>query len=150
MLAGLSAGERTQLASASEERVYGAGERIVRQGDTGESMFVILDGAARVYVEPATEVAVIEAGGCFGEMSLLTGDPRTASVAARTDCVVIEVSPDAFHQIAATNPAAMADIAALASERRAPLEQARLAAAATSQSVAEAGLLARMRRWMRS
>ena len=150
MFAALNDDERRLLAAASAERVYGSGERIVRQGEAGESMFVILDGSVRVYVEPDTEVAVIEGGGCFGEMSLLTGDPRTASVAARTDCVVIEVAPDAFNQIASVNPSAMAGIATLASARRGPLEQARLAAAASPQSIAASGLLARMRRWIRS
>ena len=150
MFGGLTDDERRVLAAASSERVYGSGEPIVRQGDSGESMFVVLDGSVRVYVEPSTEVAVIESGGCFGEMSLLTGDPRTASVAARTDCVVVEIAPDAFNQIASANPAAVMSITTLASERRGPLEQARLAAATVSQSVESAGLLARVRRWMSS
>ena len=150
MFAPLSEQERVLLAGAAEERTYGSGERIVRQGDAGESMFVLIDGTARVFVEPDTEVAVIESGGCFGEMSLLTGDPRTATVAARTDCVVIEISPDAFNQIAQMNPAALDRMTALAGQRRGPLEQARLAALAGSPSATDTGLLARMRRWMRS
>jgi CRP-like cAMP-binding protein len=150
MLTALSTEERATLAAEAVERVYGVGERIVRQGDEGESMFVLLDGSARVFVEPATEVAVLETGGCFGEMSLLTGDARTASVAARTDCTVLEISPDAFNQIARTNPAAMERLAALAAERRGPLEQARLAAIARQQSVTHAGLFARMRQWISS
>ncbi len=150
MFAPLSDTERALLAAAAEERTYGAGERIVRQGEAGESMFVLIDGTARVFVEPDTDVAVIEAGGCFGEMSLLTGDPRTASVAARTDCSVLEISPDAFNQIAQMNPAALDRVTTLAADRRAPLEQARLAALAGSQSVTATGLLARMKRWIRS
>ncbi len=149
MLAALADEERALLTAAAEERVYGAGERIVRQGDPGESMFVLVDGTARVFVEPDTDVAVIERGECFGEMSLLTGDPRSASVSARTDCVVLEISPDAFNQIARENPAALDRVTTLAAERRPPLEQARLAAIAGSQSVTGTGLLARMKRWMR-
>jgi len=150
MLAALSETERALLASAAAERTYGAGERIVRQGDAGESMFVVIEGSARVFVEPDTEVAIIDRGGCFGEMSLLTGDPRTASVSARTDCVVLEISPEAFNRIGETNPAALDRVASLAAERRGPLEQARLAAAASSPSVTATGLLARMRRWLRT
>jgi small-conductance mechanosensitive channel/CRP-like cAMP-binding protein len=148
MFAGLSDAERMLLASAAGERVYGQGERIVRQGEAGESMFVLLDGSARVFVEPDTEVAIIDAGGCFGEMSLLTGDPRTASVVARGDCTVIEISPDAFSEIGRVNPSAMERIGALAAERRGPLEQARLTAAVASPSVTQTGLLWKMRRWM--
>lgn len=150
MFAGLSDEERALLAAACEERTYGAGERIVRQGDAGESMFVLIDGSARVFVEPDTEVAAIERGGCFGEMSLLTGDPRTASVSARTDCVVLEISPDAFNQIAQLNPAALDRVTTLAAERRGPLEQARLAAIAGSQTAISTGLLARMKRWLKT
>lgn len=148
MFEGLTDAERRMLAAAAGERVYGQGERIVRQGDAGESMFVLLDGTARVFVEPDTEVAIIEAGGCFGEMSLLTGDPRTASVVARGDCTVLEISPDAFSEIGRANPVAMDRIAALAAERRGPLEQARLAAAVATPSATHAGLLSRMRRWI--
>lgn len=150
MFSELTAEERAQLAGAAVERTYGAGERIVRQGEAGESMFVLLDGTARVFVEPDTEVALISSGGCFGEMSLLTGDARTASVAARTDCVVLEIAPDAFNQIARANPTALDRVTTLAAERRGPLEQARLAAIAGSVSSTTTGLLARMRRWMRS
>ena len=150
MFAPLSTDERALLAAAAAERTYGAGERIVRQGDAGESMFVLIEGSARVFVEPDTDVAIIDAGGCFGEMSLLTGDPRTASVEARTDCVVLEITPDAFNQIGRLNPAALDRVTTLAASRRGPLEQARLAAIAGSQSVVQTGLLARMKRWMRS
>ena len=150
MLSALSADEQEMLAAGCQERVYGAGERIVRQGDAGESMFVIIDGAARVFIEPDTDVATIDRGGCFGEMSLLTGEPRSASVSARTDCTVLEIAPDAFNEIAARNPAALDRIAALAAERRGSLEQARLAAMAGAELAAVTGLLARMRRWLKT
>ncbi|MDQ3068945.1 MAG: mechanosensitive ion channel family protein [Acidobacteriota bacterium] len=150
MLAGLTAPERAMLGAAAREQVFGAGERIVHEGSAGESMFVLLDGIARVSVAPDTEVAIIERGGCFGEMSLLTGDRRTASVSARTDCTVLEISPDAFHRIAELNPSALAGITSLAAERRGPLEQTRLAALAASGSPLDTGLLARMRRWLKT
>lgn len=150
MFSAFTDSERSLLASAASERTFGDGERIVRQGDEGESMFVLIEGSARVFVEPDTDVATIDAGGCFGEMSLLTGDPRTASVSARGDCVVLEIAPDAFNDIAKVNPSALARVTTLASERRGPLDQARLAAIASAQSVVETGLLARMKRWMRS
>ena len=150
MFSALTDAERSLLAAAAAERPFGSGERIVRQGEPGESMFVLIEGSARVFIEPDTEVATIEAGGCFGEMSLLTGDPRTASVAARGDCVVLEIAPDAFNEIARLNPSALERVTSLASARRGPLDQARLAALASAQSVVETGLLARMKRWIRS
>ena len=89
LFAGLDDIERTRLADACPEHVFGAGERIVRQGDAGQSMFVVLDGRVRVTIEPSgQEVAVISRGGFFGEMSMLTGDPRTATVSSLDDATL--------------------------------------------------------------
>ena len=77
---------RAELATRTRERVFGAGEVIVRQGDTGSSLFVVHRGEVVVRLEPdGREVARTHVGGVFGEMSLLTGDPRTATVAAARD-----------------------------------------------------------------
>ena len=89
----LTDAERARLVAASAERLYRAGEAIVRQGDTGDSMFVICRGGARVTVSPGgQEVARFGPGGYFGEMSLLTGQPRTATVSAIDDCLLLEIS----------------------------------------------------------
>ena len=67
---------------------FGDGEAIVRQGDPGQSMFVVASGQVAVVIEPERrDVATIDRGGYFGEMSLLTGDPRTATVVARGEAV---------------------------------------------------------------
>ncbi|MBA3271014.1 MAG: mechanosensitive ion channel [Acidobacteria bacterium] len=72
---------RLALSRTGQEHIFAAGEAIVRQGDTGHSMYVLLSGSARVVIEPAgAEVARLAPGGFFGEMSMLTGDPRTATV----------------------------------------------------------------------
>ena len=74
---------RLALSRTAQEHIFAAGEAIVRQGEAGSSMFVVLSGRVRVVLEPSgQEVAVIEPGGFFGEMSMLTGDPRTATVRA--------------------------------------------------------------------
>ena len=89
LFAGLDDDGRTRLAEACPEHLFGAGERIVRQGDAGQSMFVVLDGRVRITLEPSgQEVAVTSRGGFFGEMSMLTGDPRTATVSALDDALL--------------------------------------------------------------
>ena len=89
LFAGLDDEERARLAEVCQEHLFGAGERIVRQGDAGQSMFVVLDGRVRVTLEPSgQEVAVISRGAFFGEMSMLTGDPRTATVSALDDATL--------------------------------------------------------------
>ena len=57
--------------------LYGAGEAIVREGEPGSSMFVIIRGEAAVTLSASGQpVARLSEGKFFGEMSLLTGDPR--------------------------------------------------------------------------
>jgi small-conductance mechanosensitive channel/CRP-like cAMP-binding protein len=79
---------------------YGVGETIIREGADGASMFVLVTGEASVSVdgsggEPAL-VATLRGGDCFGEMSLLTGEKRSANVIALSDCEVIEITKDVF------------------------------------------------------
>ena len=88
--------------------VYGSGETIVRQGEDGQSMFVVLSGSVSVVLEPSREeVARIEPGGYFGEMSLLTGEPRTATVLAAGDVVTVEIGAEVFRRLAASHPEAI-------------------------------------------
>ncbi len=73
---------------------FGRGEKLIQQGDIGESMFILVNGEANVVVErdgESTRVAVLRAGDCFGETSLLTGEKRSATVVAQTDCEVVEI-----------------------------------------------------------
>ena len=68
-------------------------------------MFVVLSGRTRVTIEPSgQEVAVIPAGGFFGEMSMLTGDRSTATVRALDDTQALEISAAAFRELAVANP----------------------------------------------
>ena len=84
---------RRGLARAAGEHLFAAGEAIVRQGDRGSSMFVVLRGNVMVTLEPSgQQVATITSGGFFGEMSMLTGDPRTATVRAVDDVQVLEIA----------------------------------------------------------
>lgn len=73
---------------------FGRNEMLIEQGDNGDSMFVLVEGAANVLVERnghQTHVASLRSGDCFGEMSLLTGERRSASVMATSDCEVVEI-----------------------------------------------------------
>jgi len=136
LFAPLSVVDRAMLAGASRDRLYGAGQTIVRQGETGDSMFVVGRGGVRVTILPgATEVATIPAGGYFGEMSLLTGQPRTATVSAISDCVLLEISAADFRRIALAQPAVVEQVTAVVAERQAGLLRSRDSAAAAGGSV---------------
>jgi small-conductance mechanosensitive channel/CRP-like cAMP-binding protein len=143
--------ERHELASVAGERLFARGELIVRQGAEGRSMFVVCRGAVRVLLEPGgQEVARIEAGGFFGEMSLLTGEPRTATVRAATDCRLMEIDAEGFRRFVLAHPAVVDAVGAIVMERREQLERSRAAGVPDSAAPPESrlGFLIRVRRFL--
>jgi CRP-like cAMP-binding protein len=151
LFAPLSREERAELATLSRERLYGAGQTVVREGQAGDSMFVVGRGSVRVAVgETATEVATIPAGGYFGEMSLLTGEPRTATVSAITDCLLLEIGAEDFRRIALAHPPVVQEVTSVVAERRSGLARSR--EGVTRTSVAEEAprsFLLRVRQFLR-
>jgi small-conductance mechanosensitive channel/CRP-like cAMP-binding protein len=141
--------QRAQLARAARPQLFGEGEVIVRQGDAGSSMFVLVSGDAAVRLQPSNEeVARVPPGGFFGEMSLLTGAPRTASVVAIRDTEVLEITANAFREFVMADPGAVDKIALAVSSRQAELD-ARRATGAPSGFEAPQSLLTRIRRFLR-
>ena len=137
-----------QIAAASHRGLYAAGESIVRQGEAGCSMFVLLSGGAAVLIEPnEREVARIAAGGFFGEMSLLTGAPRNATVRTTVDSDVVEITADEFKEFVLANPAAVEQMGAAVAQRQAELDQAKAHGAATATSEPPQRLVDRIRRF---
>jgi len=129
IFAALDDAEIDRLAAA-RDHVYADREVIVRQGEPGRSMFVLLEGAARVTAEPGHhEVARLGPGACFGEMSLLTGDARSATVSATGDCRVIEITDDMLRALAEAKPAIVDQLGELAFRRRQELDETRETAA---------------------
>ncbi|MFN7985485.1 MAG: mechanosensitive ion channel family protein [Vicinamibacterales bacterium] len=121
--------DRLQLATTCREHLFGAGERIVKQGDPGQSMFVVLDGQVRIILEPSgQEVATTSAGGFFGEMSMLTGDPRTATVRAIGDATLLEIDADRFRELAVQRPGLVDRVGSIVAARRIGLAEAHAAA----------------------
>ena len=112
-------------------------------------MFVVRKGRVRVTIEPSgQEVAIIPAGGFFGEMSLLTGDPRTATVRAAEDSVVLEIAAPAFGPLAAANPQVLEHITTVIGSRQVGLDEARASAAATVPQAGPRTLLERMKKFL--
>ena len=140
---------RYALSKASREHLFAAGEAIVRQDAEGDSMFVLLEGQARVVLEPSgQEVAVIPAGGFFGEMSMLTGDRRTATVRAVKDLRVLEITAKDFGALAAAHPGLLDHISTIMSTRRVELDDARSHVASVAAPEARENFLARVRRFL--
>lgn len=99
--------ELTTLAQDIRRHLYLPGEIVVHQGDRGQNLFVVVDGEASVRVEAAGQsatVATLKPGQFFGEMSLLTGEPRSATVCAETELTVLMVGKDAMSRLLTKNP----------------------------------------------
>jgi CRP-like cAMP-binding protein len=140
---------RHRLATSAAHHLFAAGEAMVRQDVEGDSMFVLLSGRVRVTLEPSgQEVAIIPAGGFFGEMSMLTGDRRTATVRAIDDTQALEISAADFRELAVANPSLLDHISGIVSARRTGLDEARASAAAAVVPEAKQTFLARMRKYL--
>jgi small-conductance mechanosensitive channel/CRP-like cAMP-binding protein len=150
LLAPLSDADRMALAQSSQELLFGRGEMIVRQDQPGTSMFIVSSGSVRVIVEPSGhEVAIIAPGGHFGEMSLLTGEPRTATVVAADDSVVLEITADVFRRLVLSHPAVIEQMSEIVESRQAGLDKARaMTPGVSGQPDTPRGLLSRIREFL--
>ena len=136
----LSTEIRTQIAERSVITEYGAGEFIVRQGDQGDSLYIIRTGSCGIYVrrdgKQENRIATIERGEFFGDMSLLTGEPITATVRAMADTSVIIIDKENFSDILNDNPAIPVQLGEILAKRQKELsdEAGRILAATPSSS----------------
>lgn len=112
-----------RLAEGVRITPYPAGLVVVRQAAAGDSLYVIASGRVEVVTEPPDggpeeRLAVIDAGDYFGEMSLLTGAPRSATVRTLEDTELLVLTRDALRPILESDPAAMARLSATLAKRR--------------------------------
>ena len=120
------------LVAKSSVHHYGRGEMIIREGTEGASMFVLITGEARVSVLQAdqpTWIASLRGGDCFGEMSLLTGEKRSASIQAVIDCEVMEITKSIFAEIVALDAQLLPSLSELLANRQMQTEDIMEAAA---------------------
>jgi len=133
---------------------YAAGERIIEEGSPGDSFFVVDRGEVEVTKELGgvrRTLARLMEGQFFGEMALLTGEKRAATVVAATDVDLFTLDKTGFHDIIVGNPAIAVDISTILSERREALNQAAGDLTAPFQPTASRGeLKARILDRMRS
>jgi CRP-like cAMP-binding protein len=127
LLAPLPEDARAVLLERAALRRYGPGEAVVRKGEPSREMFVVERGALAVEVPRgsgagAAEVAQLGAGQCFGEMGLLTGEARSATVRAKTLCDLVVIDHDAFHDVLARHPEIVDRMGGLLATRQAGLE----------------------------
>ncbi len=123
----LSDAELRTLAGRLRPLHYAAGEKIIEEGSAGDSFFLVDRGEVRVVRRlggTPREMARLGEGECFGEMAMLTGQERTATVLAITDVDVLMIDKAGFQDILSKNPDVAVDISALLARRRAALSDA--------------------------
>jgi branched-chain amino acid transport system substrate-binding protein len=94
----LSEEHRKILGEKMRRKLLATGETVVKQGEAGDSMFVVVEGVVSVHVTikdgTLLEVARLGAGNFFGEMALFTGQQRTATIITMTDTVFYEIKKE--------------------------------------------------------
>jgi CRP-like cAMP-binding protein len=119
LFAGLSRRHVGKIAKAGRIVRFHHGTEIVRAGEAGDVLFVVLDGEASVR-KPRARALTVDTGSFFGELSLLDGGPRSATVVAQGEVVCFALRRAAFTKLLRAEPAmAIAILTELASRLRA-------------------------------
>jgi small-conductance mechanosensitive channel/CRP-like cAMP-binding protein len=153
MLAALSDAEKNEVAERLQYAPFARGDIITKQGDASHWLYIVAFGEAEVLYEPPggkpQVVGSLHAGQFFGEMGLLAGEARAATVVAKTDVECYRLDKSAFQGLLLARPEIAEEVARLVGSRRSDLEQAH-EAFAQAEVVAEqrpSDLVSRIRRF---
>jgi small-conductance mechanosensitive channel len=127
-----------ELVRGSTGLIFAPSERIIEEGDAGASLFLLVRGQVEVRIRSGDCVlpmAKLGPGECFGEMSLLAGEPRNATIVALTEVEAVEIAKPAFAAVVRAHPEIIGKLSELLAERQ--LANARQASAAAAPASAE-------------
>lgn len=150
IFAPLSDEEIERLANVSTTRVYAPGEAVVRTGQEGNSMYVVIRGSVKVQIaenDYQKTINTLKENDFFGEMSLLTGEPRTATVVAAEESEVLRIDKSGLKPIFEANPQLVESISELIEERRLLLNRTREETEAKEKDATEKGVMRSIRRF---
>ena len=99
MFGELTHAELSRVAQFISAQEFEEGDAILKQGEDTESLFILVEGQARVQRD-GEPIATLPPGSHFGEMALLTQRPRTATVTALEFCRVLELERESFYELA--------------------------------------------------
>ena len=147
-LTGLDEEELATLVPNLFEAEFGRGETICREGEAGDTFYVMRNGTVEILARgikgEETHVRDLEAPAFFGEMSLLTGEPRAATVRAKNDARLLVVEREGFENLFKARPSIAEAISHALATRQSELRERRAAVADTAEGRSRT-LLAKMR-----
>ena len=149
----LSEEEMTEIADRLQYAPFARGDVITKQGNVAHWLYIIMFGEAEVRYEgqgsAAQLISTLHAGQFFGEMALLTGDTRSATVVAKTDVECYRLEGKAFQGLMLKRPEIAEGMSRVISARRPDLEKVREAFATQPGPVPaeQVDLLGRIRRF---
>jgi NTE family protein len=125
-----------ELVEALPTRSFAAGEVLCREGEPGSSMFIVTRGLADVRVSTREEsINRLRRGDVIGEMSLLTGEPRTATVAATVPTEALELDQASFAATLSRHPELFAGFTRILIDRLAHTTQSRAGGAGRGEAI---------------
>lgn len=134
-----------EIAEAATCSSFAPGESIVRQGDKGDSLFIVVSGRLEVLHgekhESMTHINFLGISDIFGEMALCTGEPRTATVIASEECILLEIRRQHLMPLINRNPQIIESIGSMMVKRREELKSS----SANRDETRRKALIAKMR-----
>jgi CRP-like cAMP-binding protein len=109
------------IASRFQLRELKAGEALINQGDDGESLFILAEGLLEVFMQVGDEkrhVTLLRPGSFFGEMALLTGEKRSATITSSLESLVVELAKDSIMSLVTENPEVLKKMMSTIAKRR--------------------------------
>jgi CRP-like cAMP-binding protein len=91
------------LPEATVVKAVPAGEMVFTQGDSGDVMFVVIEGEIEILLDGKT-IETVRAGGLIGEMALIDLGPRSATALCRTRCLLSPVDQERFRELVVREP----------------------------------------------
>ena len=94
--------EISRIAHITQEMHLPAKTPLFKEGDHGDSLFIILDGKIRIHKRDKT-IAQLGKGDCLGEMALLDQEPRSADATTEEDAILLQITQEGFYELMSSN-----------------------------------------------
>ncbi len=93
----------SQIAQITEETRWPAGAVVLKEGDPGDSLFIVAEGTVRIH-KGDLDLAMFKKGDCLGEMAVLDHSPRSADATVIEEATLLKITQDDFYEVLSANP----------------------------------------------